>query len=44
VGYIPSEIAYSHGGYEIEVTKFRKGTGEGFRDTFLDMFREMKDN
>ena len=43
VGYIPSEIAYSHGGYEIEVTKFKKGTGEGFRDTFLGMFKEMKE-
>ena len=43
IGYIPSEIAYSHGGYEIEVTKFKKGTGEGFRETFLNMFKEMKE-
>lgn len=42
VGYIPAEYAYANGGYEIETTKFQKGVGEGFQNTFLDLFREMK--
>jgi len=43
VGYIPAEYAYAHGGYEIETTKFQKGVAEGFENTILDMFREMKE-
>ena len=43
IGYIPSKIAYSHGGYEINTTKFQEGTGEGFRDAYLDMLKQMKE-
>ena len=43
VGYIPAEYAYANGGYEIETTKFQKGVAEGFQNTFLDMFKEMKE-
>ena len=43
VGYIPAEYAYANGGYEIETTKFQKGVAEGFQNTFLDLFKEMKE-
>ena len=43
VGYIPAEYAYAHNGYEIDTTKFQKGVAEGFQNTFLDLFREMKE-
>lgn len=44
VGYIPAECAYQNGGYEIDTTRYQKGTAEGFQNTFLDMLREMKEN
>lgn len=43
VGYIPAQYAYAHGGYEIQTTKFQKGVAEGFQNTLLDMFKEMKE-
>lgn len=41
IGYIPSEIAYTTGGYEVEATRFLKGTGEAFQNVFLELFRKM---
>ena len=43
-GYIPSELAWEHGGYEVYKTKFARGTAELIVDQFLDMLNDMYNN
>ena len=41
-GYIPSEIAWPNGGYEVDTCKYAKGTGEMLADELVDMLTELK--
>ena len=43
-GYIPSELAWEHGGYEVYKTKFARGTAELIVAQFLDMLNDMYNN
>lgn len=43
-GYIPSELAWEHGGYEVYKTKFARGTAELIVDQFLNMLNDMYNN
>ena len=42
IGYIPSNVAFDHGGYEVSTTRFRKGIADGYQETFLTILNEMK--
>lgn len=41
VGYIPSVIAYDHGGYEPDCTRYAKGTGELIVGDMLHLLNEL---
>ncbi len=41
-GYIPSEIAWPNGGYEVDTCKYAKGTGEMLADELVGMLTEIK--
>ena len=43
-GYIPSEFAWEHGGYEVYKTKFARGTAELIVAQFLEMLNDMHNN
>lgn len=40
-GYIPSEYTYTYGGYEVDISKYAKGTGEGLANQFVDMLNQL---
>lgn len=40
--YLPSDFAFTHGGYEVDSRKFPQGSAEQLADTFLEMLREQK--
>lgn len=40
-GYIPSEFTCSYGGYEVDTSKYIKGTAEGLADQFVDMLNQL---
>lgn len=42
-GYVPSNFAFPHKGYEVNVTKFVQGTAEKFSAKYVEMLKEMKD-
>ena len=37
LSYLPSEIAFKHGGYAVDVTLFERGTAEELVERYLDM-------
>ena len=39
LNYLPSDFAFSHGGYEVDSRKFPRGTAEKVVDTFLEMLK-----
>ena len=39
VGYIPSQLGYTNGGYSVDTTRFEPGTGELLTDRFISMLR-----
>ncbi len=39
--YIPSEIAYTHGCYEMDHGYFVKGTGEELADLYVKMLKDL---
>ena len=41
-GYIPSEIAWPNGGYEVDTCKYAKGTGEMLANELVTMLTEIK--
>ena len=41
-GYIPSEIAWPNGGYEVDTCKFAKGTGEMLANELVGMLTGLK--
>ena len=41
-GYIPSNYAYPHGGYEVSICRFNQGCGEAFVATMLDLLNQCK--
>ena len=41
-GYIPSEIAWPNGGYEVDTCKYAKGTGEMLANELVSMLTELK--
>ena len=43
-GYIPSALAWEHGGYEVYKTKYARGTAELIVDQFLEMLNDMHNN
>lgn len=40
-GYIPSEFTYSYGGYEVDTSKYVRGTAEELADQFVDMLNQL---
>ena len=42
IGYIPTDIAFEHGGYEPSTTRFRKGIAGGYEQTFAELLDELK--
>lgn len=41
LGYIPSEVAFKHGGYAVDVTMFVRGTAEKLVESYLDMLNSL---
>ena len=41
-GYIPSEISWPNGGYEVDTCKYAKGTGEMLANELVSMLTEIK--
>ncbi len=41
IGYIPSNCAYAHGGYEVSTTPFKCGIADGYHETFMTMLQDM---
>ena len=41
-GYVPSEIAFPHAGYEVYVSRFSPGTGEEFADEMIRLLKKCK--
>ena len=37
LSYLPSELAFKHGGYAVDVTLFQRGTAEALVESYLDM-------
>ena len=44
LSYIPSALAFEHGGYEIDRCQFVPGFGEEMARTFVGMLNELKKN
>lgn len=42
-GYIPSELAFSHGEYEVYRCLFVSGTGEQLANSFIDLLKEQNE-
>lgn len=40
--YLPSDFAFTHGGYEVDSRKLPRGSAELMADTFLQMLQEQK--
>lgn len=40
--YLPSDFAFTHGGYEVDSRRFPRGSAEQMADTFLEMLRKQK--
>ena len=40
-GYLPSEVAFKHGGYSVDVTLFARGTAEDLVSSYLDMLKTL---
>ena len=40
-GYVPTAAAYDQGGYEVESTKFQRGSGEAIRDAILEVLKKL---
>jgi hypothetical protein len=40
MGYVPTSLAYDQEGYEVESTKFQRGSGEIIRDKILEMLNK----
>ena len=43
VGYIPSLLGYTNGGYSTDITKFAPGTGEQIVGDMLHILNELHD-
>lgn len=41
LSYLPSELAFRHGGYSVDVTLFQQGTAEELVATYLDMLNTL---
>jgi len=41
-GYIPTELAWEHGGYEVETSNYGPGNAEKLVDAYLGLLNEMK--
>ena len=41
LSYLPSELAFKHGGYAVDVTLFTRGTAEGLVSSYLDMLNSL---
>ena len=41
LNYLPSEIAWRHGGYAVDVTLFQRGTAEELVGSYLDMLNNL---
>jgi hypothetical protein len=41
LSYLPSEIAWKHGGYAVDVTLFQRGTAEELVNSYLGMLNEL---
>lgn len=42
-GYMPTQIAWEHGGYEVETSNYGPGNAEKLVDAYLGMLNELKD-
>lgn len=40
--YLPSDFAFTHGGYEVDSRRFPRGAGEKMVETFLEMLQAQK--
>ena len=40
--YLASDLAFSHGCYEVDTRRFPRGTAERLANEFVDMLKEMK--
>jgi len=40
-GYFPTLLAFDHGGYSVDTTKYVRGTAESLRDQFISMLEEL---
>ena len=43
MGYVPSALAYPHGAYEVDISKFAPGSGEEFAQELVRMLKACKD-
>ena len=41
-GYVPSAIAYPHGGYEVIISRFCETTGDDFAAEMVRLLKECK--
>ena len=42
--YMPTQLAFDHGGYEVDITNFAPGTAERAADEFVNMLTEQYNN
>ena len=40
-GYFPSDIAFDHGGYEVDITTYERGSAEKLADLYVSMLTEL---
>ena len=40
-GYFPTTLAFDHGGYSVDTTKYVRGTAESLRDQFISMLENL---
>jgi hypothetical protein len=41
LSYLPSEVAFKHGGYAVDVTLFTRGTAEELVTSYLGMLESL---
>ena len=40
--YLASDLAFSHGSYEVDIRRYPRGTAEKVAEQFVEMLKEMK--
>lgn len=43
IGYVPSQLGYTNGGYSTDITRLAPGSGEKLRDEYIAIFQEHRD-